>query len=456
MTRRIDLVFLLVLLGALVLRLQLATTEPYIHDEENTSIPLSKTISLEPGNLHLPLRGENHGALPAYVVKTSSTLFGDSRTGYRAAHMLVSLGTITVIFLLTRQWYGPVAARWAAALLAFNEYYLGVSARATAHVPHLFFVTLALFAFSRFLSAPRPAYLYATGAALGLAFYCKEHSALLVPVFLLVLLHTSYRQWLRGPHPYLAAALFVLVISPDLVWNLTTAEGTAVVTYSNQPAEQATYGRHLDRIGGIGFSPYPAMFYARDAVQPLHRMLKGSELPDETPEYRSINPILGALLLAAVIVTTIRPGERDRLRMFLLLVFWAVFGFFTLIEKGSARGRLDPVSWIWVEVTVLPAVVLTGARLAGATGKARTALWLFAAAVLTYAAWVPLLALAQAGASGAQEVYAAISHAIQVLAMTTVDEVRRRPLRAVGLTLTVGVVAGALIGYALARLRLRR
>jgi 4-amino-4-deoxy-L-arabinose transferase-like glycosyltransferase len=455
-TRRIDLVLLLVLLGALALRLQLATTEPYIHDEENTSIPLSRTITLEPGNVHLPLRGENHGALPAYVVKASSTLFGSTRTGYRVAHMLVSLCTIGLIFLLTRTWYGPVAARWAAALLAFNEYYLAVSARATAHVPHLFFVTLAIIAFGNFLRAPRPRYLYATGAAMGLAFYCKEHSALLVPVFLLVLLHTSYRQWLRGPHPYIAAALFVLLITPDLAWNLRTGDGSSVVTYSNQPAEQATYSRHLDRIGGIGFSPYPAMFYARDAVQPLHRTLKGSELPNETPEYPSMNAVLGLLLVAAVVVTTVRAGERDHLRLFLLLVFWCVFGFFTLIEKGNPRGRLDPVSWIWVEVTVLPAVVLAGARLAGVTGKFRTALWVLAAAVLLYAASGPALSLAQSGARATQEVYAAISHAIQVLAMTAVDEVRRRPLRAVGVAMTLGVVAGSLVGYAAARLGRRR
>ena len=41
--------------------------------------------------------------------------------------MLLSLCTIAVIYAVTRQWYGPIAARWAAALLAFNEYYLAVS-----------------------------------------------------------------------------------------------------------------------------------------------------------------------------------------------------------------------------------------------------------------------------------------------------------------------------------------
>ena len=40
-----DTVFLVLLGAALLLRLHLATTVPYIHDEENTAIPLSRLIS---------------------------------------------------------------------------------------------------------------------------------------------------------------------------------------------------------------------------------------------------------------------------------------------------------------------------------------------------------------------------------------------------------------------------
>src|SRR5688572_1404386 len=156
--RRIDPVLILILLVALVVRVRLGVTREYIHDEINTAIPLSKTISFEPGHLHLPLRGENHPALPAYVVKASSTVFGTSRLGYRGMHILLGLLTIAIVYAMTRQWYGLVPARWAAALMAFNEYYLNVSSRATAHVPNLLFVTAAVYAFSRFLATCRQLY----------------------------------------------------------------------------------------------------------------------------------------------------------------------------------------------------------------------------------------------------------------------------------------------------------
>ncbi len=384
--RRPQVVAAVILLAALVLRFYLATTKEYIHDENNNAIPLSRTISFEPGKLHLPMRGENHGALPAYVVKTSSSLFGTTRLAYRSLHVLLGIGTIALIFFLTRDWYGPVAALWATALLAFNEYYLAISARATAHSPHLFLMAAALYAFSRFLRVQRAVYLYAAGLCVALAFYCKEHSALLLPVFLLTLLQARYRPWLRSPHVYLACALFFLVIGPDLYWNLTTPQNSVLVHYSGREALQATYRSHLQRVGGFGFSPYPSMFYGRSVVRSAYVGLTGRELKDETPEYHSMNLALGVLLLGAVLVTTFRPPARDSVRVFLLVLFWGVFLFFTMIKVGNPPGRLDPVSWIWVEVTMFPAVILAGARLAGATGGARIAAWAATAGALLYAA----------------------------------------------------------------------
>ena len=373
-----DVIFVLILLAALLLRLSVATTAEYVHDEENASIPTSQSISFAPGNLQLPIRAENHPALPAYFVKVSSVLFGTTPFGYRLLHVLASMCIIVMTFVLARQWYGLVAARWAAALLAFNEYFLGVSSRATAHVPYLLFAVAAVYAFGRFISTQRAVYLYAAGVALGLAFYAKELSALLLPVFLLVLLHRRHRHWFRSPHVYVACALFFSVIGPDLFWNLTSGENI----------EQATYGDHLQRIGGIGFSPYPFMFYARDATQWLHGLITGMELFDPTTEYLSVNPAIGALLLGAVLVTTCRRAAPDGTR-FLLLLFWGVFGFFALIRPGDSPKDLDPASWIWVDVTLFPAVILAGSLLAGVKDRSRAWVWAFACGALLYAsAWI--------------------------------------------------------------------
>lgn len=381
--RRLDPVLMVILLLACFVRVYLATNREYIHDEINTAIPLSKTISFEPGHLHLPLRGENHPALPAYVVKISSTLFGTSPLGYRGMHLLLGLLTIVMVFGITREWYGAVPARWAAAFIAFNEYYLNVSSRATAHVPTLLFVTASVYAFSRFLATERVRYLYLAGAAVGFAFYCKESTALLLPVFALTLLVSKRRRYLLSPHIYLAIATYFLVISPDIVWNVRANPSAATVTYNDRTAAQATYVTHLRRIGGLGLSPYPAMFYLHSTLREASSRLTGTALKDETAEYWALNAGVGILLLGAMVATTRRPFGHDQLRLFLLVMFWAIFGFFTLIKRGTVSGRLDPVSWIWVEMTLIPAAVLVGARLADLKGTWRALLW--SAAALTLA-----------------------------------------------------------------------
>lgn len=383
--RRLDPVLILILLAALGVRVYLASTREYIHDEINTAIPLSKTISFDPANLNLPLRGENHPAMPAYVVKVGSLFFGTSRLGYRAMHLLLGLVTIVMVYGMTRQWYGTVPARWAAGFMAFNEYYLNVSSRATAHVPNLLFVTGAVYAFSRFLASERPRYLYLAGASMGLAFYCKESTALLLPVFAFTLLISKQRRWLLKPQVYLACVIWALVISPDLVWNLRNNAATTKVTYNNQTVGQATYATHLKRVGGLGISLYPSMFYFRSTVRSSYLRITGSPMRDNTAEYESVNPAIGLLLLGGVVATAVRPRGRDQLRIFLLLMFWGIFGFFTMIKPGDPGGRLDAVSWIWVETTMVAAVVLAGAQLANVSEKWRLPLWSVAVVALVWA-----------------------------------------------------------------------
>ena len=271
-----------------------------------------------------------------------------------------------------------------------------MSSRATAHVPNLLLVTAAVYAFSRFLATERAIYLYGAGAAAGLAFYCKESTGLLLPVFALTLLISKHRRWLLSPHVYLAIATYALLIAPDIAWNLRANPATATVTYNNQTHGQATYAAHFRRVGGLGLSPYPSMFYFRSPIRSLYAWVTGTELKDETTEYWSVNPAIGALLVGGVLVTTalvrrrgnasVAPaGAADQLRIFLLVMFWGIFTFFSLIKKGDPPGRLDPVSWIWVELTIIPAIILLGARLADVSGKWRLLAWTFAAASLVTA-----------------------------------------------------------------------
>ena len=285
------------------------------------------------------------------------------------------------------------------------------------------------------------------GRSVGLGFYCKEHVALLLPVFFAVLLRQPYRAWLRGPHAYLACGLFALIVAPDLAWNLRADPEQARVTYGDQVAGQATYASHLKRIGGLGLSPYPAMFYGRGAVQAVHGALTGRALKDETPEYQGMDPALGALLLGAVLVTLVRrPGPRP-LEGFLLLFFCGIFAFFMFIKKGNPPGRLDPVSWIWVEDTILPAVLLASARVASATGRWRVALPVLGGGLLVYACVPVMRAMTGGIMRGVEEARSQALHVAMLVAAGLVVDVRSRPLMVLALARALGAAVGFACGW---------
>lgn len=353
MSRPLLILLLLAVSAGVMARTSGAVSTPWFSDEAKGSIPLAEGISFSIVDPELPLRGRNHPALVGYVVKASRSAFGTSPLGTRALHLLAGFVTIGVVFLMARNSFGPAAGLWAAALLAMNEYHAGISSIATSHAPHLLFVTLAMYAFHRFLRAPQAIWLYAAAVGVAGAFWCKEHSVLLLPVFLLALMHPSTRHWLRGRHPWAAAALFALLISPDVLANV---RATDAVTYSD----------HLDRIGGFGFSQYPLAFYARGLVTDLQLAIAGTPFEDGVEEYASMNSLMGIVLLVCVAVAAFRPNrdaQTSPVGRWLILQFVIVFGFFFFIRPGAPERDLDPVSWVWVDMTLLPAVLLASSVL---------------------------------------------------------------------------------------------
>jgi hypothetical protein len=141
----------------------------------------------------------------------------------------------------------------------------------------------------------------------------------------------------------------------------------------------------LKRIGGVGLSVYPLAFYGHDVTMAAYRATTGAAMDDNTSEYPAMNFAIGAVLVGSVLFTTVRPAAADPLQPFLLIAFWTVFTVFTLIKRGDSPG-LDPVSWIWVDVTMIPASIMAGAVVTRLTGVSRLAAWLVIIVAATYAA----------------------------------------------------------------------
>ncbi len=340
-----------------------------IGDEDSLAIDFANKITFFGDDRYLPIRGRDHPALPSYVIKLSFELFGLSQLGARTLHVFAGVISVVLVFQLAAALYGDRAALWAAALVSFNEYHIVVSSLATAKGPHLLFVLAATYAFTRLLVTNRAIYLYWTAAFLGLAFYCKEHTVLVLLAFGLTLLLPGHRAWLRSRHTYLALTIFAAMIVPDLVANASVQTDSRLLVQGTMPA---TYRDHLARVGGLGLNPYPTMFFLRDEVMWVASNVLRYPLLDRTPEYPSMNGLVGLLLLVAVLVRSTGPGRIETRH--LVTMFWTVFSFFSLIRPSGSGTRMDTVTWYWTDAVLFPAVVFGGSLLAARrTGLIRLA-----------------------------------------------------------------------------------
>ena len=99
------------------------------------------------------------------------------------------------------------------------------------------------------------------GIAFGLGILSKYTLGLLGPAALLfVILDPASRRWLRRPHPYLAAALALLLFSPVIIWNFQHDWASILISIT------AGYGNRQPIFVAMVVSPYVAGFNAHRHV----------------------------------------------------------------------------------------------------------------------------------------------------------------------------------------------
>ncbi|HKP20427.1 MAG TPA: glycosyltransferase family 39 protein [Thermoleophilaceae bacterium] len=148
-------------------------------------------------------------------------------TGFeRLVSVAAGVATVYLVYELGRQLYGRRTGLIAALLLALMPYHVLVSRQVLLDGPMTMLATLTLLLLVRFVMTGRPAWLYATGAAMGLTFLAKETSiVLLLAIYAFLALTPELRVRLRDLA--ISTGVMALVMAPfPLSIFLTGRSGT--------------------------------------------------------------------------------------------------------------------------------------------------------------------------------------------------------------------------------------
>jgi 4-amino-4-deoxy-L-arabinose transferase-like glycosyltransferase len=131
----------------------------------------------------------------------------------RLAAAVVGVATVYLVYELGRLLYGSRAGLIAALLMAVMPYHVLVTRQVLLDGPMTLFATLTLVLLVRYALSGRPAWLYAAGASMGLAFLAKETSIVLLgAIYAFLALTPQVRVRLRDLA--VSAGCMALVMSP--------------------------------------------------------------------------------------------------------------------------------------------------------------------------------------------------------------------------------------------------
>lgn len=170
---------------------------------------------------HLALSYFDHPPMIAYLLRLFTTIFGKHVFALKLADSIVSFLTLLVFFRLAKCFLGMNRA-WNAVLIFFSTLMLTIlSLISTPDVPLLLFWTISLLMLYHAIFLERKKYWIWSGIAMGLSFDSKYTGvALLGGLTLFLIFSKKYRSLLFSRWFCLCVLLFLVTISPVIIWNV--------------------------------------------------------------------------------------------------------------------------------------------------------------------------------------------------------------------------------------------
>ena len=288
--------------------------------------------------------------LLAWTIALAERVCGSSEACIRAPAPILYFGTSLLVYAIARQLYDTRSAFWAALSLALATGCVFSARIISTDVPLLFFWALALLAYVKLVDGGDQRWAIVLGVALGLGLLAKYAMIyFLLGVALAAWLDAGARALLRGKALWLALAIAVLVVTPNILWNVENGLATFRHTGDNIQG------------GGLVFS-----------------LAKGLEFV--ASQFGVFGPIVFAVLLAAMAGVAARKTPRaDRLMLAFAIPPLALVTATGFVTRALAN---------WAAPTFISAVVVVVAILV----RRESWKWLAASLAIGVAAQAALLA----------------------------------------------------------------
>ena len=188
--------------------------------------------------------------LLGWIIAASERICGSGEACVRAASPLLYLATSLAVYAVANELYGRATAFWSALIFALLP---GVSFSTriiSTDVPLLFFWAAALFAYLKLLRAADWRWAIVLGVSLGLGLLAKYAMAYFVLcAACAALIDRDARAMLSRPQTWIALAIALLILSPNIYWNVANQFVTLKHTGDNITG------------GGLRFRPLDALAF---------------------------------------------------------------------------------------------------------------------------------------------------------------------------------------------------
>lgn len=301
----------------------------------------------------------NHPLLPVLLIRLPLALGYETDFAVRLPFVALSLVGLVYAYLLAQKGFGRWPALVALALLSVDQFHL-IRSRSASEALALAFVAPILYAFYVAVVDDRPNLMALVGALMGVGFFAKEDTLLLLPAFAFFLLVRRSRwRWFRRGEVYVG-----LLIVGALV---------GVNAYFNAVGAVDNLARIAGRTAGVGLTLRATSLYLGELLIRLVRDPARFVWQQDlwSWEIPAMNWVAGLVCLAAAIQAAGR--YRDELTSLLVTVFWVVFLAVSLVlvprtALQEAAGAPPPGFWEldlkkWAGTSLIPAALLAGALL---------------------------------------------------------------------------------------------